>query len=269
MILGRTGKTGYNFPVTIVATIANVILNLILVPAWGIVGAGVALIVSYLIVIVLIYLVSRRIFPIPWQWGRLAVVVGAAVVLVGGGEALLPTDGAVGFLSRALLFALYPVILWFGGAISRDERRQVNAILREGNLRERLAAMRAEAADGERRRRPRGGAVRTGDQGPRPRGFLVNSEQMLRLRRPLCSACAVLPLGRGVSDNSDGILRFASGPSACEVLPLGRGVSWLVGLLARRRLADALARRGPGLLGVEEVPVRVVVGEDEGGEGTG
>ena len=146
VILGRTGKTGYNFPVTIVATIANVILNLILVPAWGIVGAGVALIVSYLIVIVLIYLVSRRIFPIPWQWGRLAVVVGAAVVLVGGGEALLPTDGAAGFLSRALLFALYPVILWFGGAISRDERRQVNAILREGNLRERLAAMRAEAA---------------------------------------------------------------------------------------------------------------------------
>ena len=35
VILGRTGKTGYNFPVTIVATIANVVLNLILVPAWG------------------------------------------------------------------------------------------------------------------------------------------------------------------------------------------------------------------------------------------
>ena len=77
VILGRTGKTEYNFPVTIVATIANVALNLILVPAWGIVGAGVALIASYLIVIVLIYGVSRRIFPIPWQWGRLAVVVGA------------------------------------------------------------------------------------------------------------------------------------------------------------------------------------------------
>ena len=128
------------------ATIANVILNLILVPAWGIVGAGVALIVSYLIVIVLIYMVSRRIFPIPWQWGRLAVVVGAATVLVAGGELLLPTDGAVGFLTRALLFALYPVLLWFGGAIKPGERRQVIGILREGNLRERWAALRAEEA---------------------------------------------------------------------------------------------------------------------------
>ncbi len=146
VILGRTGKTQYNFPVTIVATIANVILNLILVPAWGIVGAGVALIVSYLIVIVLIYGVSRRIFPIPWQWGRLAVVVGAGVVLVAAGDLLLPTDGAVGFLSRLAVLALYPVILWFGGAINRDERAQVRSLISEGNLRDRLAAMRRERA---------------------------------------------------------------------------------------------------------------------------
>ncbi len=145
VILGRTGKTQYNFPVTIVATIANVILNLILVPAWGIVGAGVALIVSYLIVIVLIYAVSRRIFPIPWQWGRLAVVVGAAAVLVAGGDLLLPTDGAAGFLARLALFCLYPLLLWFGGAINAAERAQVVELLRGGSLRERLAQMRAEA----------------------------------------------------------------------------------------------------------------------------
>lgn len=146
VILGRTGKTGYNFPVTIVATIANVVLNLILVPAWGIVGAGVALIISYLIVIVLIYAVSRRIFPIPWQWGRLAVVVGAAAVLIAAGELLLPTDGAAGFLSRLAVFALYPVILWFGGAVRRDERRAVLATLQPEVLRSRWGAIRHRRA---------------------------------------------------------------------------------------------------------------------------
>jgi O-antigen/teichoic acid export membrane protein len=146
VILGRTGQTQYNFPVTIVATVVNVALNLVLVPAWGIVGAGVALIVSYLVVIVLIYGVSRRIFPIPWQWGRLAVVVGAAAALIAAGEALLPTDGAAGFVSRLALFALYPAILWFGGAINREEREQVTAALRGGDWRERLARMRRERA---------------------------------------------------------------------------------------------------------------------------
>jgi len=146
VILGRTGKTGYNFPVTIVATIANVVLNLILVPAWGIIGAGVALIVSYLIVIVLIYAVSRRIFPIPWQWGRLAVVVGAGAVLIAAGEALLPTDGAAGFISRLALVALYPAILWFGGAVRANERRQVVELLRPEQLRDRWAGLRDRRA---------------------------------------------------------------------------------------------------------------------------
>src|ERR1043166_461727 len=40
VILGRTGRTGFNFPATIAATIVNVVLNLILVPSLGIVGAG-------------------------------------------------------------------------------------------------------------------------------------------------------------------------------------------------------------------------------------
>ena len=102
--------------------------------------------ISILIVIVLIYGVSRRIFPIPWQWGRLAVVVGAAAVLIAGGELLLPTDGAAGFISRLAVFALYPAILWFGGAINRGEREQVRALISEGNLRDRIAAMRRDRA---------------------------------------------------------------------------------------------------------------------------
>ena len=96
--------------------------------------------------IVLIYAVSRRIFPIPWQWGRLAVVVGAAAVLIAGGELLLPTGGAAGFLSRLAVFALYPAILWFGGAVNRSEREQVTAALRAGDWRERLGRTRRERA---------------------------------------------------------------------------------------------------------------------------
>ncbi|MCL4286182.1 MAG: polysaccharide biosynthesis C-terminal domain-containing protein, partial [Thermoleophilia bacterium] len=146
VILGRTGKTQYNFPVTAAATIANVVLNLLLVPAWGIVGAGVALTVSYLIVIVLIHAVSRRIFPIPWQWGRLAVIAAAAAGLIAAGEALLPDAGAAGFLSRLALAALYPAILWFGGAVRAAERRQVLELLGPERLRARWAVLRERRA---------------------------------------------------------------------------------------------------------------------------
>ena len=72
VILGRTGRTEFNFPATIAALVANVALNLLLVPPLGIVGAGLALVASYLVVLALMYVFTQRLFPVPYEWGRLA-----------------------------------------------------------------------------------------------------------------------------------------------------------------------------------------------------
>ncbi len=172
VILGRTGRTERNLPATAAGMVANVGLNLLLVPAYGIVGAAVALILSYLVVIALMYAFTQRLFPIPWQWRRLGVIVASAAVVIAAGELLLPTAGAAGLLSRAALVALYPLILWSGGAIARDERAAVKRALASGELRERLRRMRAgepasaagnedaraaELADAETRDQDRGG----------------------------------------------------------------------------------------------------------------
>ena len=149
VILGRTGRTERNLPATAAGMVANVVLNLLLVPPYGIVGAAVALILSYLIVIALMYAFTQRLFPIPWQWGRLAVIVISAAALIAAGELLLPTDGALGLLSRAVLVALYPLILWWGGAVAADERTAVKAALASGELRDRLRGMREGEAAGE------------------------------------------------------------------------------------------------------------------------
>ena len=55
VILGRTGRTEFSFPATIAGTATNLILNLILVPPLEIVGAALALVASYLVVVVLMY----------------------------------------------------------------------------------------------------------------------------------------------------------------------------------------------------------------------
>ncbi len=149
VILGRTGKTERNLPATGAGMVANVALNLLLVPEYGIVGAGVALILSYLVVIALMYAFTQKLFPIPWQWGRLGVITVSAAAVIAGGELLLPTDGFVGLASRAVLIALYPLILWWGGAIRRDERAAVVEAFNSGDLRDRLRRMRGGAESGE------------------------------------------------------------------------------------------------------------------------
>jgi O-antigen/teichoic acid export membrane protein len=146
VILGRTGRTGFNFPATIAALGANIALNLALVPPLGIVGAGLALVASYLRVLGLMYGFTQRLFPVPYEWGRLARVVLISAALVGAGAAFLPTSGGVGFLGNFVIWLAYPVLLLASGFFTPGERRWLAGLRDPNELIRRLNVLRAEPA---------------------------------------------------------------------------------------------------------------------------
>jgi O-antigen/teichoic acid export membrane protein len=156
VILGRTGRTEFSFPATTAAVATNVALNLALVPSQGIVGAGLALVASYVVVLALMYLFTQRLFPVPYEWRRLILVVGSAALLVGAGEALLPTAGAVGLLSRTALWFAYPAVLFAIGFLHTDERHRLGELLRPSAIAERARRLRAEPARPETDTSPAG-----------------------------------------------------------------------------------------------------------------
>jgi O-antigen/teichoic acid export membrane protein len=140
VILGRTGRTEFNLPAAIGALVANVALNLVLVPWLGIVGAGLALVGSYLVVLGLMYVFTQRLFPVPYEWGRLLRVVLIVAALVGVAELLVPTSGAIGLALRAALFAAYPLALFVSGFFSDEERGWLAHLRHPRALLARLAA---------------------------------------------------------------------------------------------------------------------------------
>ncbi len=146
VILGRTGRTEFNLPATIAALAVNVVLNLILVPSLEIVGAGIALVASYLVVLALMYGFSQRLFPVPYQWGRLARVVLVAAALVVAGELLMPSEGVAGLLGRIALFAAYPLALFASGFFTPGEREWLARLRRPGELMAELRRLRSEPA---------------------------------------------------------------------------------------------------------------------------
>ena len=143
VILGRTGRTEFNFPAAIGALVANVALNLALVPPLGIAGAGLALVASYIVVLGLMYVFTQRLFPVPYEWGRLLRVVLTVAAIVGLAELLVPTSGADGLLIRAALFAAYPLALFASGFFSDEERGWLARLRHPRAL---LAALWAEPA---------------------------------------------------------------------------------------------------------------------------
>jgi O-antigen/teichoic acid export membrane protein len=110
-IAGRAKVTTRNFPAAAAGLVVNVVALVVLVDPLGIAGAGIALCVSYLVMVVVIHLFTRRLFHVPFEWDRLALLV----VVLGGvavaGELLLPTTGADGLALRVLALTAIPVLL--------------------------------------------------------------------------------------------------------------------------------------------------------------
>ena len=134
VVLGRTGRTEFNLPATLAAVAVNVVLNIILIPPLGIVGAGLALVAAYIVVLVMMFRVTQRLFYVPYEWRRLALAVGVAAALTAAGELLLPTDGLDGFVLRAAAWLAYlPILagLGFATPAERSRARQMARAARE------------------------------------------------------------------------------------------------------------------------------------------
>ncbi len=128
VIAGRAEVTTRNFPAAATGLAVNVVLLIVLTPSLGIAGAGLALAGAYVAMLVVMRLLTRRLFRVDFEWQRIAQL---ALVLGGGagaGELLLPTDGAVGFVSRAMLALALPLALALTGFFRPEERTQLRAL---------------------------------------------------------------------------------------------------------------------------------------------
>lgn len=146
VILGRTGRTEFNFPATLAALAANIALNLLLIPPLGIVGAGLALVASYLVVLALMYGFTQRLFPVPYEWARLARLALVPAALIGLAELLLPTDGFAALVLRVAFWLLFPLGLLATGFFTASERRWFARLREPGRLVSELRALQPVAA---------------------------------------------------------------------------------------------------------------------------
>jgi O-antigen/teichoic acid export membrane protein len=129
VIAGRAEVTTRNFPAAACGLAANVLLLLLLVKPLGIAGAGLALAGAYVVMLTVMRLLTRRLFHVAFEWRRVAQL---ALVLGGGaglGELLLPTSGAVGFLSRLAVALALPLLLACSGFFRPEERAQVRTLV--------------------------------------------------------------------------------------------------------------------------------------------
>src|SRR5439155_724381 len=84
-----------------------------------------ALVFSYLLILAITYVLTQRLFAVPYEWRRLALAVGLAAGVSALGVLGLPDSGLAGFGARAILWVAYPVLLTAAGFLTTEERREL------------------------------------------------------------------------------------------------------------------------------------------------
>jgi O-antigen/teichoic acid export membrane protein len=121
---GRARQTRSNWLVTGGAAAVNVGLNLALIPSYGRMGAAIATVVAYTLLFVGMAWRAQRVFPVSYQWRRVATVGLAAVGLTVVGKALdAPLPVALG------LTAVFPLVLLLLGFYLPAERQRIRRLL--------------------------------------------------------------------------------------------------------------------------------------------
>ncbi|MGH3003448.1 MAG: lipopolysaccharide biosynthesis protein [Gaiellaceae bacterium] len=104
---GRARKTQLNWVVTGVGALANIGLNFWLIPAYGMVGAAISTLAAYVVLFIGMTIYAQSVYPVPYQWRRIATVVGASAGLTvaarAGSLSLAPSFGLVAVFPLLLL----------------------------------------------------------------------------------------------------------------------------------------------------------------------
>jgi O-antigen/teichoic acid export membrane protein len=122
-------KTLFIPAIVMTAACVNIGLNFALIPRHGMLGAAWATLLSYLLLAVMSGIMSQRLYPLRYEWGRLIKIaaVTGAVLLLGN---LSPQGLLAAVAFKIGLLLLFPLALWLTGFFRIEEKAFASRLLR-------------------------------------------------------------------------------------------------------------------------------------------
>src|SRR5262249_8595631 len=120
--VGRARQTQFNWVVSGIAAVVNIVMNVILIPPYGMIGAAIATLGAYVALFLGMALNSQRVYPVPYQCPRIAILRAVAVGLLVLGHALDVPLAVALLLSLAYPLALLPTGFYLPAELQRMRR---------------------------------------------------------------------------------------------------------------------------------------------------
>ncbi|MBI5376468.1 MAG: oligosaccharide flippase family protein [Candidatus Schekmanbacteria bacterium] len=108
-----TRKTKLNVITIGSSAFFNLLLNYLLIPSYGMMGAAVATFASYVFMIIVAQKINEKYYPIKYDWNKVFKVVFAFTVSISLSFIIKSENILNDFLCKLLLLSIYPIILYF------------------------------------------------------------------------------------------------------------------------------------------------------------
>lgn len=119
-------RTELKLGITLATTAVMLLMYSLLIPTYGSMGAALATLIGFAFLAVCTWGVSRHVFPIRYEWSRLAALLSLAIALWLVSR-FLPVAWWV-WPVKAFLWLLGPVVVWRTGLVTVVEKEQLRAL---------------------------------------------------------------------------------------------------------------------------------------------
>lgn len=107
-----TDKTGYGAGLAIFGALVTVVLNLLFIPKYGYVASAWATLACYGSMMFASYMLGRKFYPVPYQVGKLGLLIGSALLLYWTNVVLNVSEMQYGLILNVLFLVGYVGISW-------------------------------------------------------------------------------------------------------------------------------------------------------------
>ncbi len=121
--MGVTKKTRGLPTAVILAAGVNLAGNFLLIPPYGMMGAALSTVVAYGVLLAATDRFSRRVYPIPFEWGRITLIGVAAAATIALDTLFQPTTSLMGFMVGSGFLLLFAASLPALGVVSLGDLR--------------------------------------------------------------------------------------------------------------------------------------------------
>lgn len=108
-----TDRTSYGAGLAIFGAIITLVLNLLFIPKYGYMASAWATFACYGSMMVVSYLLGRKFYPVPYELGKLTLMVGGAVVLYWASVVLRVSEMSYGLAINVIFLLSYAALSWF------------------------------------------------------------------------------------------------------------------------------------------------------------